>query len=1358
MHRLPCALVWLVAVSIGLPTAAQVDFDPGGRGGVKAPRSPARPRPRPRRPKPPRGEKKPDVDKLIARYTAIALSRPDEPFPIQKLAELYRRRDGNLDALVREFEKRANAKGSDRYQAGLVLAGVYIQNGQRDEAAKRLEAAIAARPRAPAPRLMAARLATERGDHATAKRHYEAALPLVKPGVEKERTLRSLMLASIELDDLAAARRFHQRLVRAADNSLFVKRELGQELYNRGSYAAAEVEFRGVVTAAQGDRRALAPALRDLGKALAKQKKMDEALAVLKRARRMAGSAAGIRREILYLLTDVFRERGELRSLITLLEGEGGRDFQRLAIIGALYEETGQVEKALSTYRQALAINGRNIDLRVKLVHLLQTTGQLDAAIKEYEALIAAAPNNADFVFELADTLIQRGERDRALNLVQDLERRTTSDGDILGAVAEFYERIEEPKRALKVFERLAKLPQGDPQYLVDLGDRYFQAGERDKAMATWARIRTVISNRARASALLGETYLEHDMPDEALEAFREAVKAAPTRRRYRKQLAVALERTATATRVDRRRYTEALKIWQSLLDEAGEDALLARECRTHIVSLWAVTRQLNTRVEPLKRQFASVPPDLGAGRLLAEVQRRLRKHREAEATLRAIVRLAPGDESALLALERVLVLQRNLPAAIDVLERLVKVNPKRARQYYQRMAQYAAELYRDDDAIKYAAKAVELSPNDAQGHQKLGEMYRRRQNTERAMIEFRKAIEKNDRLFPAYFALAELLVRRDDMEAADRLYRRVVRTSRDEAHVVRAARQSMQINLGRGTLGSLERELLPVALGNPQKPVYRRLLVELYGAMTFPLVTAARQGAETSASDARRQLAAIGARAIKPLLDALSDAKVSQQRIAIEVLAYVQNRAAGPALFNYATGSGDRELRVRAMVACGALADPSLLGRYRSMLQPEGKGGSVAPGDTIALAAAWGVARMGTKAAEPLLVALMNEASSPEVRALGALGLGLSGFRQHAPALASLARSVEAGPTARAAAIYALGELGLDDEAPLLLALTDTPEPDLRRAAILALARSPLDSSTSEKFDRVLARAILSPDITLRRIAVAAAAAKVSGTYRRHEALPVPDGAVRGEEVISHLAPAGYSIDERVEGITALRSALASASRDAVTTSPERAVAVAALTGANLVPLVDTVNLSNLGTEALRALRDTNEAISRASVDGFAALAEHPSLAVRKHAVSFLARRSEATAQRALVRALDPQDETVCKAALSSINTDTAIDEVARLLRDASNWSLRRHAAEAMSRIGHAGSAKVKAEAALRQAAGGDPYALVREAALRSAAQRDPEFARTVLTQASGDDPEPKLQRLAKQLLSDLGKISPRP
>ncbi|MEZ4310165.1 MAG: HEAT repeat domain-containing protein [Polyangiaceae bacterium] len=1162
--------------------------------------------------------------------------------------------------------------------------------------------------------------------------------------------------------------------MKTSGGSLFVKAELGRELMARGHYEKAEGEFRELVKAATGDNRALAPALRDLGSSLAKQKKMKEAMETLKKALAIAGSAAGVRSEILLIMTDAFRAESKLPELIQILEAEKGQDFQRIVTMGALYEETGDVEKAIATYRKALAMDSRHIDTRVKLVHLLQTAGELEAAIKEYEALIKSAPNNPDFVFELCETLIQRGDRPKALKLLTALESRVSGEPEILAAVADFYERVEEKDRALKVLQKLAAASGSDPTHIIDLGDRYFQQGDKKKALETWARLKTLITNKPRAAATLGEVYLDHDMIPEALSALREASQLEPANVRYKKSLAIALERTASSSGNPQAGYAEARQIWEDLLAGAADDKILARDCRTHIVSSVGPRPRAGEPHRPLTTAFNKTPPDIESGRLLAEVQRKLHRLPDAEATLRRVITLAPGDEESMLALERVLVQQQNLLGAIGVLEKLVEVNPKRAREFYQRMAQYAAELYRDDDAIKYAARAVELSPNDANGHQKLGDMYRRRQDIPKAIAEYRLAISQNDRLFPVYFELAELLLTTGQVEEADRLLRRVVRASSDEELVARAARMSMQVNLGRSSLDVLERELLPVAVGNPQKPIYRRLLVELYGAMTFPIVQKVRasvrraQDAKTpsaakealaTAAGARADLSKIGARAIKPLLDALADERESQQKIAIEVLAYVENKSAGPALFNFATGQADKGLRVRAMIACGALRDSALLPKLEGLLVPKEGTTTVLPNDALAVAAAWAAARIGDKKAEPLLLKLLAS-QSPDVRALAAIGLGLTHDKKHTSALSALARAPEAGPVARAAAVHALGELGGTGagDLPLLQSVSDSNEAVLRQAALLTMARlgQKEDASKTSGPAEAIAAGILSGNETLRASAALAATALAQKAYKRAgDPLPVPDGPLVVSDVLSGLAPDPFTASERAQALVTMGPAIRKAAVAAVATSPSRArvVADALLAGKDtdaigLVPFVESTD--DLDPAMKKQVEAVVESISAAVVPGFVALERHPDVEVRTRAVEVLARRPEKEAQAAVIDALTDPDESVQRAALSAlgkVKSDATIAAVAKVARESESWSLRVRAAEALGRLG-AGSSTKQVVETLTAAAQKDTFALVREAAARSLGPVDKSAAAALWKQLAEKDAEPRVREAAATLL----------
>ncbi len=1360
VKRRPLALVCLGALLLaqGVTGEARGQFNPGGRRKPKPSATTPAPRPgggaapaRAARPPAPGGTAAagPSDAALIARYTGIVLAQPGAAFPLQRLADLYRQRDGKLDALITDFERRAQDPGAQRWSALVALAGIYRQAGDGARAVATYERAIAEEPGRPVAQLALAELLVDRGDRAGARARYEAALPRLTTDADREQVLRQLMTLCLDLKDVAGARRHHQELVKRAKGSFYVRGELGRELFVRGEFAVAVVEYQAVVAAAAGDNRVLGPALRDLGHAQAKAGDHTAALATLRRALAVAGAQAGIRREIYEIIVEIYRADDRLRELLAELEQQRAPDSLELRMLGGLYEETGQVQRALEVFRRALAKDTGDLELRLKVIQLLQIQGELEAAITEYEALIRAAPHNPDFVFQLAEALIQRGERDQALRRLAELEARSAGDEETLAALVDYYERMEEKARALAVLQRLTALGVQDPRHLVELGHRYWEEGDKEKAQRTWQRLLGVGGSRADALLGLGEVYVEHGLADEGLASLAEAVKAGGGAVKYQKAHALALERTgATAQQPERRRrYDQALAIWERLLATSAQDPQLSREARQHVVTLWLLMGTLERREAPLARRLQASPPDLEAGRLLAEVQLRQQRHAAAERTLLTVTRLAPGDVASLNSLERVLVLERKLRAAIGVLERLVEADPKRAREYYQRMAQHAAELYADDEAVAYAARAVELSPDDAEGHRRLGEMYRRRHQTAQAITQLRQAILKNDRLFPVYFELADLLLGEGEVDEADRLLRRVVRASPDEELVARAARMSMQVHLGRGDLEVLERELLPIALGNPQRPLYRRLLVELYGALALPLVHRTLAEDPTAAAAAREALGRIGERAVKPLLDALGDDREEQQRVAIELLSHIRNPGAGPALIAYATGPAAPDLRARAMIAAGSLGDPALLPRFEGVLLDHGRA-RADEGDPVVVAAAWGVARLRHPRARGLLVALV-ESEAPSLRALGALGLGLLQDQRSRALLVGVAREPGWGPLPRAAAADALGRLGGGTSVDVLTELAAAGDPTVRGAAVLGLVRV-----RAPDVDRVVADALVAADPEVQRAAAAAAALLATGKLREPaELLPAGEGRIDLARCLESLRPTGYSLSERVTALERLASPLAQAAAAAAVSSPERARAVAdairPIEGrAGFAPL--TGDLAGATPAELRAAAGVADRVAAAVVPAFLALAAHPSPEIRARSLELLAPREEPAARAAVLAALSDSTPTVQRAALAaaSVRPDAAsVAAVAALLAAPGEWPPRVWAADALAAIGPAArSAAVRA--ALERAAREDATALVREAAIRALARVEGDAARPALRRAAEQDPEPRVRAAAAREL----------
>ncbi len=1370
--RTAIGLIFSAAFAFG-STAAADDFDPRGRHHHPAPptQRPTTHAQAPSHPDAAPAAAGPASPALVERYARIVLQQPGAAFPLQRLAQLYRDKDGNLKGLIADFQRRAAEPGPDQYGATVALAGICKLDGRSEDAVATYRQAIALRPTDAAAPLALAHTLEDRGDAVGARPLYVSALGLQKVPAERELTLRTLMTLALDAKDWDAAKDWHGQLVKMQPTSLFERGELARELFSRGEYARAEDEFRALVTASQGDNRALAPALKDLGKTLAKAHKSDEAIATLRKALQVAGAEAGVRHEVYDAITEIYRADQRLPEWVKLLEGEHPGDFPRLALLGSLYEETGDAERALATYRRALAVSPRQIDLRLKMIRLLQSQGELDTAIREYEGLIRAAPNDPQFVFEECEALLQRGDRARALKLLLALEARVGPDEDVLARVADFYQRIGEGERSLKVLTRLTQTGTNDPSHLVDLGDRYFQDGNTALAVQTWKRILVAVQPRAKALSALADVYLEHDMTADALSALREALQLDRDNLTLKKQLAGALERAHT--------YREATQIWAEVSSKAKQsgDKLLAREARSQLVKLWGLERVLEAQVGPLSSQFGTTPPDIEAGRTLAEVQLHLRRLADAESTLRGVVLLAPGDAESYLALELALAQEHKLDQAIEVLEKLVIAEPKQAREAYQRMAQYARDSNRTQDAIRYGQRAVDLNPDDAEGHLRLAKMYASLPDPDRAITEYRAAIQKNDRLFLAYFELADLLLARGDGSEADRLFRRVVRGAADDELVTRAAHLSMQLNLGNGTLESLEQELLPLAIGNPQRPLYRKILVEVYGSLTFALVQSVRRAessrvdrpqngeahqASTVASnpdDARTALARIGARAVKPLLDALVDPDPSQERIAIDVLGYVASKNAGPALFSFAIGGADTQLRMRAMVACGALRDGALLSRYEAYFAHD----EDPPSDSVALAALWGVARMEDKRALSLL-RKMAKRGTPEMRAVAVLGLGALKDRASVQDIASVVREGGAGNLARASAAYVLGEFGREEDRATLLSLAENGDSLSRQMAVVALARAPAAPSKAEEratIDALAGAVFAGGDPESPRAVIAAEGVRRAGSAALvarsvHSKVPewpdpfaLVEDSVNVEAILGRLVPSGFSDEDRAGAFVAFEDAIARAARQALAMAgdgPESVVDALSGEEGTFAPFVGATGATPAAHEAARAIaRELEPALIPFSK-------EPNSPSMRARVLVLLARSPTKPATEALVEAVSDANETVQRTALSVIGGRSdaeTVSAVGRILGGKeSNWAMRVLAAQAMGRLGLAGGGEAAATPLLR-AATGDSYALVRESSLKALASFDASTARPLARTMAESDPEPRVREAAARIAS---------
>jgi cellulose synthase operon protein C len=369
-------------------------------------------------------------------------------------------------------------------------------------------------------------------------------------------------------------------------------------------------------------------------------------------------------------------------------------------------------------------------------------------------------------------------------------------------------------------------------------------------------------------------------------------------------------------------------------------------------------------------------------------------------------------------------------------------------------------EERKDGEAEEWMKKALAKSPNDPAAYERLAENYVAMQRFADAITAYEKTVQLDAHNSKAQFALAQLYVQGGEPMKAAQLLRKVLRTSNEEETIGRAGRQAIDLEEMTDTLGELEKVLSPLSFMMAHKPVYRRVLVELYLRYVPRLVEREKHGADDVRKAARNELSRIGGHGLQPLLEALRDEKeAAQQRVAVAVLGHLGNKGAAAPLVHMARlephkdarrpgalpDSLDREVRVDALVAAGRLGDPSVLADVLPLMEHQ----------ELAMreAATFTLGRSGDKRAiAPLLKALDDR--RPSVQALACFGLAQVDDPRSAPALTRALSDVRKHDGVRAACAYAIGARRLASAVPALLTAIADNRGEAQRLSAWALGQ----------------------------------------------------------------------------------------------------------------------------------------------------------------------------------------------------------------------------------------------------------------------------------------------------------------
>lgn len=995
--------------------------------------------------------------KEIAIYKAILARNPHDSGALAKLLEKYRRYR-TVDLLKDEYTK-ALAK-SDDWATLVVLGHLYRKTGDDPRALDAWNKAVAKKDNDAQTWLVIGEVHKASGKNKEARAAYDKALGHATAKDAKRKALRALADLALATGDNDAANAYFKQFLDLEPNNAQLWIERGDAMLQAGKREVALESYAAAEKLLGGDPARKIEVVARRGQALEQMGKEDEAVSEYRRAIKMAPAGYYLEVELTGRIVDIYRKKQALPQLLAQYEKEwpeGSRRHFEWSTLGKLYEETGAQDKAIAALKKAVAKSPFELDTQRRLITLLENSGRDDEALAQYEAVVRAAPGDARFQLELADRYSRRGKDKQAMDVLARLQQRFPSDAGVIAAIADLYQRWGKEDLAIAQFEKLAKLEPDDLGHIVALGEQYWQKQDKKRAQQVWQRLASL--GKPGAFAKLGEVQAEHGNPTEALANYAKAIKMDDKNPEYYRGRAQVYE--------GQKLYGEALADLDKvllLLDPKASNKSVRREVRRKYVSI--VTR-FGAREQQFKKKWidgwnngaGNDPGTVEYGYFLVEYYGKTGKQEKGqpERVLEQLHKRVPDDHELVLDLIKNYRFSRKFEPAIALaLELAGKVQSRQAEMFHL-IADIKMDQRLDKESREWREKAIALSPNNPSGYEKLAEGYVAMQQFSEAIATYEKVLQRNPHNPKAQFALSQLYIQAGTPLKATALLRDVLRQSGSEEEIGRAAREAIALEEMTDSLGELEKVLSPLAFMMAHKPVYRRVLVDLYLRYVPRLVEREKHGTDEVKKAARAELIRIGGHGLQPLLEALRDEKeATQQRVAVAVLGHLGNKGAAAPLVHMARQepqrdaryigslqeSIEREVRVDALIAAGRLGDARVLADVLPLMEH--------PELAMREAATFTLGRSGDKrAVQPLIKALADR--RPSVQTLACLGLAQIDDPRTVSAAIGLLADARKDDVTRAACAYAIG-VGKPNRAAatpaLLAALTDNRGEAQRMAA----------------------------------------------------------------------------------------------------------------------------------------------------------------------------------------------------------------------------------------------------------------------------------------------------------------------
>jgi tetratricopeptide (TPR) repeat protein len=492
------------------------------------------------------------------------------------------------------------------------------------------------------------------------------------------------------------------------------------------------------------------------------------------------------------------------------LRPEGERKAGAFAhfVEGMVFEEAGEMDKALEAYRKVLNVDPGQSKLASRVAVLLIQQEDFPQAIDVLKDAIKANPNDADPYHQLAyiyakylkktDQAVDYANRAIALNpgdieayqrlceielaagqeqkALDALERATkvrSDDASFWTRLGKLYAAVlfkpdsqpkpDELKRVNEIFKKAVENARDDPSILKDVADYYASSQQLKEAIPLYLRVIELQPDDANAREKLATGFILTDQRGKAVELLEQIIKEHPEKYQPYDLLAQVLDDEARSLQRENRldeakaRFAKvAANYEQSLLINPNHAGTYLRLAELLLGPLKDPERAVRFLAEA-RRRFSGAPEIVY---YLAIAQREAKQTQRAVATFEEALREAQLDPDSEIVNAKfyfnygVTAEQAGLyDKAADLLRRSIALDPANAAEAYNYLGYMWADLGMHlDEAREMIQRALETDPNNGSYLDSLGWVEFRQGKFDQALGDLLRAVKNMDREDPIVF------------------------------------------------------------------------------------------------------------------------------------------------------------------------------------------------------------------------------------------------------------------------------------------------------------------------------------------------------------------------------------------------------------------------------------------------------------------------------------------------------------------------------------------------------------------------------------------------------------------------------